>query len=104
MSGDLSRGLEDLENCFFSLEIRGITTGRYKLRQHILNSHYGSVYDTWLGLSAVENLQSSETAWLERSCVPSLRIGFLEGKESLTIECDLEPNEVRLLEINLILE
>jgi beta-xylosidase/AraC-like DNA-binding protein len=104
MSGDLSGYLEDLENCFFSLEIRGIAAGRYKLRQHILNSHYGSVYDTWLGLSAAESLQSSETAWLERSCVPKLRIDFLEGKESLTIECDLEPNEVRLLEINRILE
>jgi beta-xylosidase/AraC-like DNA-binding protein len=104
MSGDLSRYLEDIENCFFSLEIHGITAGRYKLRQHILNSHYGSVYDTWLGLSAVENLQSSETTWLERSCVPNLRIDFLEGKESLIIECDLEPNEVRLLEINRILE
>jgi beta-xylosidase/AraC-like DNA-binding protein len=104
MSGDLSGFLEDMENCFFSLEIRNITAGRYKLRQHILNSHYGSVYDTWLGLSAVESLQSSETAWLERACVPSLRIDFLEGGEVLSIECDLEPNEVRLLEISLVLE
>jgi beta-xylosidase/AraC-like DNA-binding protein len=104
MSGDLSGFLEDTENCFFSLEIRNITAGRYKLRQHILNSHYGSVYDTWLGLSAAESLQSSETAWLERTGVPNLRIDFLEGGELLSIECDLEPNEVRLVEISLILE
>jgi beta-xylosidase len=104
MSGDLSGCLEDLENYFVSLEIRNIAAGRYKLRQHILNSHYGSVYDTWLGLSAAENLQSSEASWLERTCAPNLRIDFLEGKESLFIECDLEPNEMRLLELSLILE
>jgi beta-xylosidase len=104
MSGSFSGYLEDLENCFFSLEIHNIAAGRYKLRQHILNSHYGSVYDTWLGLSAVENLQCSETSWLERTCAPSLRIDFLETKGSLTIGCDLEPNEVRLLELSLILE
>jgi beta-xylosidase/AraC-like DNA-binding protein len=104
MSGDLSGCLEDRENYFFSLEIRNAAPGRYRLRQHILNSHYGSVYDTWLGLSAMESLQSSETAWLERTCVPSLRIDFLESNGSLSIECDLEPNEARLLEISLILE
>jgi beta-xylosidase len=104
ISNNFSGYLEDLENCFFSLEIHNIPAGRYKLRQHILNSHYGSVYDTWLGLSAVESLQGSETAWLERTCVPGLSIQFLEGKGSLSIECTLEPNEARLLEMSLMLE
>jgi hypothetical protein len=31
-----------------------------------------SVCDTWMGLSAVKNLQSSESAWLEKTCVPNL--------------------------------
>ncbi|MDR0400299.1 MAG: helix-turn-helix domain-containing protein [Treponema sp.] len=104
MSGSISEYLADLEHRLFSLEIRNIAAGRYKLRQHILNSRSGSVYDTWLGLSAAENLQSSETAWLERTCAPGLKIDFLEGKESLTVECELEPNEVRLLELSLVLE
>jgi beta-xylosidase len=104
MSGDLFGRLEDVESRLFSLEIGGITAGPYKLRQHILNSHHGSIYDTWLGLSAAESLQSGEIAWLEQTCVPGLRIEFLEGKRSLSIECDLEPNEARLLEISLILE
>jgi beta-xylosidase/AraC-like DNA-binding protein len=104
ISGNLSTYLEDLENCVFSLEISNITAGRYRLRQHILNSRHGSVYDAWLGLSAIESLQSDETAWLERTCVPGLSIQFLEEKESLTVECNLEPNEVRLLEISLVQE
>jgi beta-xylosidase len=96
--------LEDTENCSFSVEIRNINAGRYKIRQHILNSYYGSVYDTWMGLSAIQNLQSGETEWLERACFPNLQIDFLTAKGSLVIDCELEPNEVRLLEISRILE
>jgi beta-xylosidase/AraC-like DNA-binding protein len=104
VSGNLADYLEDAEKCSFSAEIRNIKSGRYKIRQHILNSYYGSVYDTWMGLSAVQNLQNSETEWLERACFPHLRIDFLTAKGSLVIDCELEPNEVRLLEINRILE
>jgi hypothetical protein len=57
ISGDINDYLEGSEKCAFSLEIRNVPPGRYRLRQHILNSHYGSVYDTWMGLSAVKNLQ-----------------------------------------------
>ncbi|MDR0656204.1 MAG: helix-turn-helix domain-containing protein [Treponema sp.] len=104
ISGNLTDYLEDVEKCSFSVEIRNINSGRYKVRQHILNSYYGSIYDTWMGLSAVQNLQPSETEWLERACFPALRIDFLTAKGSLVIDCELEPNEVRLLEINRILE
>jgi beta-xylosidase/AraC-like DNA-binding protein len=104
ISGNLTDYLEDVEKCSISMEIRNINSGRYKIRQHILNSYHGSVYDTWMGLSVVQNLQNSETEWLERTCFPNLRIDFLTAKGSLAIDCELEPNEVRLLEINRILE
>jgi beta-xylosidase/AraC-like DNA-binding protein len=104
ISGNLADYLEDVEKCSFSVEIRNINSGRYKIRQHILNSYHGSVYDTWMGLSAVQNLQSSETEWLERACFPNLQINFLTAKGSLAIDYELEPNEVRLLEISRILE
>jgi beta-xylosidase/AraC-like DNA-binding protein len=104
ISGSPSDFLEDTEKCPVSLEIRNINSGRYKIRQHILNSDYGSVYDTWAGLSSIQNLQTGEMEWLERTCFPDLRIDFLSAKDSLTIDCELEPNEVRLLEISRILE
>jgi beta-xylosidase/AraC-like DNA-binding protein len=104
MKGDISCFLEDTEPCAFSLEIKNISPGRYKVRQYILNSHHGSIYDAWLRLSAIANPQISEIEWLERTCFPALQIDFLEGKESLAIDCDLEPNEVRLLEITRILQ
>jgi beta-xylosidase/AraC-like DNA-binding protein len=102
LPGDLSGCLEDLENLSFSLEIRNITPGRYKVRQHILNSCHGSVYDTWMRLSALENPLPDEAAWLERVCIPDLKIESLEGKDSISLECGLEPNEVRLIEISLV--
>jgi beta-xylosidase/AraC-like DNA-binding protein len=103
IKGDIAHYLEDLKPCLFSLEIRNIKTGRYKVKQHILNSRNGSVLDAWMGLSSHENLQASEIAWLEKFCTPGLRIDFIDCRGSLMLECDLEPNEVRLLEINLIL-
>jgi hypothetical protein len=57
-----------------------------------------------MNLSAVQNLQKTETEWLERICFPNLRIDFLTAKGSLVIDYELEPNEVRLLEISRILE
>jgi beta-xylosidase/AraC-like DNA-binding protein len=104
ITGNISEYLEDQENCSFSLEIHNIIAGRYELRQHILNSGHGSVYDAWLGLSAINNPRPNETAWLKQTCVPDLKISFLEAKESIKIDCELEPNEVRLLEISLTFE
>ena len=103
-SGSLKDYLEDTEKCSISLEIRDISPGQYKIRQHILNSSHGSIYDTWMGLSAVQNLRTSEVSWLERACFPDLRIDFLNARGSLTIDCELEANEVRLLEISRIFE
>ena len=104
ITGNLNEYLDDTEKCSFSVEIQNINSGKYRIRQHILNSSYGSVYDTWMGLSAIRNLQPHETEWLERTCFPNLLINFLTAKGSLNIHCELEPNEVRLLEINRILE
>jgi beta-xylosidase/AraC-like DNA-binding protein len=104
ISGNLNDYLEDNGKCSISVEIRNITSGQYKVRQHILNSLHGSIYDTWMNLSAIHNLQKTETEWLERICFPNLRIDLLTAKGSLVIDYELEPNEVRLLEISRILE
>jgi hypothetical protein len=55
-------------------------------------------------LSTIEELTDTEASWLEKICVPAIRIDFLEGTENIAMECELEANEVRLLEISLILE
>jgi beta-xylosidase/AraC-like DNA-binding protein len=104
LSRDPQEFLENKNKLVVSLRIDNIYPGKYKVKSHILTNHWGSVYDTWKGMSAVEGLSDSEASWLERTCVPALRIDFLEGTENIAMECELEPNEVRLLEISLILE
>jgi beta-xylosidase/AraC-like DNA-binding protein len=104
LSRDPSEFLENKDKLTIRLRINNIEPGKYKIRHHILNNHWGSVYDAWKSMSATEELSDSEASWLERACVPALRIDFLEGKENIAMECELEPNEVRLLEVSLILE
>jgi beta-xylosidase len=104
LSRDPQDFLENKDSLEVSLRIGNIRPGKYKVKHHILNTRLGSVYDTWKGMSAVEDLSDIEASWLERTCVPALRIGFQEGTGNIAIECELEPNEVRLLEISLILE
>jgi beta-xylosidase/AraC-like DNA-binding protein len=104
LSRDPQDFLEDKDGLVVSLRIGNICPGKYKVKHHILNTHWGSVYDIWKNMSAAEELSDSEASWLERTCVPALRIDFQEGTGNIVIECELEPNEVRLLEISLILE
>jgi beta-xylosidase/AraC-like DNA-binding protein len=97
--------LEGTERLLVSLYLNNIQPGRYKVRQHILNKHHGSVYDAWKSLSSVDELTSEEASWLEQTCVPSIQIDFVTGTSGqLSLKYDLEPNEVRFLEINRILE
>jgi xylan 1,4-beta-xylosidase len=104
LSRDPQEFLEDNDSLAVSLRINNTQPGRYKIRHHILSTRSGSVYNVWKNLSTTEELTDTEASWLERTCVPAIKIDFLEGMGSISIECELEPNEVRLLEISLILE
>jgi beta-xylosidase/AraC-like DNA-binding protein len=104
VSHNINDCLEDTHKLAFSVTLNNIQGGRYKIRQHILNSYHGDVYSAWEALCPAENLHPSEIAWLKQTCIPLLQIEFINTTGKMDIICDLEPNEVRLLEISLILE
>jgi hypothetical protein len=53
----------------------------------------------------VDELSDSEAAWLEHTCVPALQIDFISDTDGrIFLNCELEANESRLLEISRILE
>jgi beta-xylosidase/AraC-like DNA-binding protein len=104
LAGNVQDLMEDTNNAVFSITLNNIQGGRYKVRQHIMNTLHGSVYDTWKKLSPNGEILESEAAWLERTCEPDLHIDFISCSNTFSFECELEPNEVRLLEISLMLE
>jgi beta-xylosidase/AraC-like DNA-binding protein len=96
--------LENTDNLVLTLCLNNAQNGRYKINQHILNTRQGSVLNIWKRLSFIKELNLSEIAWLEQTCVPSLQIDIVSCTGTLTLEYELEPNEVRLITINRILE
>ena len=92
--------LENYEKRSLFLEIINIYPGRYKVCEYILNSWNGSIYDKWIDLSITKKLQKKEIEWLERTCFPDLKIDFLDAKDSLKFTREIEPNEIRMLEIS----
>jgi beta-xylosidase/AraC-like DNA-binding protein len=95
--------LEDTKTLLVSLNLTGLVPGSYKVRQEILNRSHGSLYDAWVRLSAAEELQTMETDWLKNTCVPTMQIDFVSCDSKLSLGYELEPNEIRFLDINLIL-
>jgi beta-xylosidase/AraC-like DNA-binding protein len=96
--------LENKDKLAVSLHLTNTYHGTYKMCSHILNTHNGSIFDAWKRLCTVEDLSTSEASWLERTCIPDLQINILYENEDIIVECELEPNEIRLMEISLIRE
>jgi xylan 1,4-beta-xylosidase len=96
--------LENNNNLAVILRLNNAQKGRYKITQYVLNTRQGSLYDIWRRLSFIKELSVSEISWLEQTCVPSLQIDIVSCTGTLTLEYKLEPNEVRLVTINRILE
>jgi beta-xylosidase len=102
--GDSPALLEDTKTLRLSLNLNGLIPGRYKIRQYILNQDHGSLYNAWMRLSAVEELQAMEIDWLKNTCVPAMQIDFVSCEAALSLDYELESNEIRFLEISIVLE
>jgi xylan 1,4-beta-xylosidase len=94
--------LEDTKNLSLTLNLKGLVSGRYKVRQQVLNHLQGSLYDAWGKLGLAEELQAIEVDYLRNACVPAMKIDFISCDGLFTLEYELEPNEVRLIEISLV--
>ncbi|MDE6441321.1 MAG: helix-turn-helix domain-containing protein [Clostridia bacterium] len=83
-----------------SLQLCDIPAKTCTVREHILNQKHGSAFDEWVRMGAPKlNVESIE--YLKRICVPKLEIrneNFDNG--ILSIHADLEPLEVRFIEIS----
>jgi len=100
---DLESRFENHKTVSLSLRLEGARPGRYKIRQRILNADNGSVLDEWKRIGGDVDLDRSEIAYLERVSAPSLELSYVNCEDAIEVDCSLEPNETRLIEISLLL-
>lgn len=82
-----------------TLELCDIPAKSCSVKEHILNQQYGSAFDEWVRMGAPK-LTNESVKYLKQICIPKLIIrteNFDNGV--LRIHSDLEPLEVRLIEI-----
>jgi xylan 1,4-beta-xylosidase len=71
------------------------------LKEHILNTKHGSAFDAWVEMGALP-LAPEDVEYLKRISVPKIRVRREKISDgALDISAELEPLEVRLIEITL---
>lgn len=84
----------------FVIPITDLQEKNYIIKQTIINRKHGSAFDKWVELGAVHLESQDEIQYLKSVSVPFIKIEkVFPENNSLTISCQLEPHEVRLIEI-----
>lgn len=82
------------------LPLKKLSENKYQITETIINKKYGSSFDKWLELGGLplENIQDIE--YLKSASLPRIQKKIVSPENSiLTITAELEPLEVRLIEI-----
>lgn len=90
---------EDYQNLHLNIYLKGVRTGRYRVKKYTLNRRHGSILDEWIKMNGISNLRKDEINYLKQICVPKQTIFYVECIDELKIESILEPHEVNLYEI-----
>lgn len=95
---------ENNEPVNLSLEIQGIANGKYRIKELKLNRDHGSILDEWLKFGAVNEMKPDEVEYLKQICVPYMKVEYENvDNHSIVLKGRLQPHEVRLYELNLLL-
>jgi len=94
---------EDWKDLELRIKLKNIKKGNYRIKKHILNRQSGSIFDEWLNMDMISELEKSEINYLKRICIPRLSINYITDADELVIESKLEPHEVNLYEVTFVL-
>jgi xylan 1,4-beta-xylosidase len=95
---------ENNEQVNLSIEIQGIANGKYRIKELKLNRDYGSILDEWLKFGAVGEMKQDEVEYLKQISVPYMKVEYENVENnSIVLNGRLQPHEVRLYELNLLL-
>lgn len=84
----------------FHLHLSDIDNGDYLIRETVVNRKYGSAFDEWLRMGAMELSTPQETASLRMHSAPHISRYMAQAKHhTLELDAMLEMLEVRLIEI-----
>jgi xylan 1,4-beta-xylosidase len=83
----------------FTFTLKGLESGTYSIKRHVLNQQYGSAFDRWVDMGAPKTLTAEETLYLKHISIPNQHMSEVSIEGSLVITADLAPHEVRLYEV-----
>ncbi|GFP74699.1 GH39 family glycosyl hydrolase [Clostridium fungisolvens] len=82
-----------------NIALKGIKSGRYRIKKYTLNREHGSIFDEWLNMNAIYNIKRDEIDYLKQICIPKQTVFYSESIDELKLESCLSPHEVNLYEI-----
>lgn len=82
------------------LPLTGVDNREYTITENIINKDYGSAFDKWVELGAMPLETTEELEYLKAVSVPKItKRKITVDNNLLTLSVELQPHEVRLIEI-----
>lgn len=95
----LKQYLEDLENISIRVELNGLESGLYRIREYSITETRGSIFDEWIRKNCPD-MRHGETLLLQASSEPDLIVYEADVKQGrLTLDLALEPLDVISIEV-----
>ena len=94
---------EDNESITLAFTINDLPEGEFLIRERFINGNAGNILNAWLKMSKLEELNSYEMNFLKAQSEPGLSYQRLRSENgSIHLEVTLEPQEIRLIMIEMI--
>ncbi|MGZ9583041.1 GH39 family glycosyl hydrolase [Paenibacillus marinisediminis] len=97
-------GFKDEKTLKFTLELKDLPNGKYKVITHTISRQHGSSYDKWVEMGAPDSLTKEDVDYLKENSHPRRHVQFLDIEGGRTFVSTLEPHGVELIELLLVYE
>lgn len=91
--------LENVPPFQLDLSLTGLSSGSYKISHYLVSLDHGFVFHDWIKLDTVPNLNDTELRYLKNSCIPSMTITTKQITDTLTIQENINRNEICFISI-----
>jgi xylan 1,4-beta-xylosidase len=92
-------GFKDEKTLKFTLDLKDLPNGKYKVITHTIGRQHGSSYDKWVEMGAPDSLTKEDVVYLKENSHPRRHVQVLDIEGGRTFVNILEPHEVELIEL-----